>query len=761
MLLPRMSVRTGERAPIVVVALVLAGSAAARAEPRFETTVTGTSDDQEELNADSGASTVRRKDMDARLPRSAPDAVRYEPGVFVQQTAHGQGSAYLRGLTGQQTLLLFDGIRLNNSTYRQGPNQYFFTLDSRSLRSIEVERGGGSTRWGSDALGGVIDAHPVEPRSPARNLSLEPRLFGRLASADTEAGGRVQLDASGTTAGGVGVGFVGGFGARKAGLLDGPPVLNPSASTDAGALPSVPRYAEYDPLEPFGEQRDLRTQLGTGYQEMTGDGRLVLRLPSKDEITAAAYLYREHDVPRTDQCPPPQAPYDQCLVYEEQFRHLAYLAWKSPARGPLESTRLTLSWQEQHEKRRLDLTAANLVGRGTDDVETFGLTARGRSIRLMPSESVGLRVEAGADTYVDWLRSRYQHTYTDTLDTVVESRGQYLDGSSYVYGGLFAEGAVEIGPVVTLRGGARVSWVSAHAPQDPQSGTKGVDRTWVPVVGNLRAEVDPARWLQLFAGYDHSFRAPNLDDMTSRQQTGPGFQFENPELSPERSHTFEVGARLRANGWLSLEVWAFETLLDGAILKVPKTVAECPAHTPQCRSSWSRFRLENAPSLSELRGAEGAVRVSLPLSIFVRATGSYVWSEGPRVGDVGHGVYGVVLGERVPLSRTPPPNGTVELGWSHATGFSAGAALQWALAQERLAVADYSDGRIPKYGTPGFAVVHLRAGYRLGNEVSVALVLENLFDSPYRFHGSSVNGAGRGVMLQLAAGRLAERTAVE
>ncbi|HEY3450173.1 MAG TPA: TonB-dependent receptor [Myxococcales bacterium] len=751
---------TGEPAPLLVLALLLASPAAVRAEPRYETTVTGSSDDQEELAADAAASTVRRKDLDARVPRSAPDAVRYEAGVFVQQSAHAQGSAYLRGLTGQQTLLLFDGIRLNNSTYRQGPNQYFFTLDSRTLRSIEVERGGGSTRWGSDALGGVLDAHPVEPRAPGRNLALEPRLFGRIASADSEEGGRVQLDTSGTTAGGVGVGFVGGFGARRAGLLTGPPVLNPNGGTDAGELPAVPRYAEYDPLKPWSEQRGLRTQLGTGFKELTGDGRLVLRLPSRDEVTAAAYLYRQYDAPRTDQCPPPQAPWDQCLVYEEQFRHLAYLAWKRPAQGALESTRVTLSWQEQHEKRRLDLSAANLVGRGTDDVETFGLTARGKSIRLRPADSVGVRIEAGLDTYVDWLRSRAEHTYSDTLDTVVESRGQYLDGASYVYGGLYAEAAAELGPRVTLRGGARVSWISAHAPADPLSGTRGVDRAWVPVVGNLRAQVDPARWLALFVGYDHSYRAPNLDDLTSRQQTGPGFQFENPDLSPERAHTFEAGARVRT-GWLSLEAWAFETLLDGAILKVPQSVAECPAQTPQCQSSWSRFRLENAPALSELRGAEGAVRLTLPAAIWLRASGSYVWSEGPRVGNVGDGVYGVVLGDRVPLSRTPPPNGTVELGWSHASGFSAGAALQWALAQDRLAVSDYSDGRIPKYGTPGFAVVHLRAGYRLGRDLSLALVLENLFDSPYRFHGSSVNGAGRGILLQLSAGRLAERTPVE
>jgi iron complex outermembrane receptor protein/hemoglobin/transferrin/lactoferrin receptor protein len=114
------------------------------AQVNHETVVVGTP--LELLDEDDATSTVTRRDLERRLPRSAPDALRYEPGVFVQQTAHAQGSAYLRGLTGQQTVLLFDGIRLNNATYRQGPNQSFFTLDARALEAIEVQRGGASTR---------------------------------------------------------------------------------------------------------------------------------------------------------------------------------------------------------------------------------------------------------------------------------------------------------------------------------------------------------------------------------------------------------------------------------------------------------------------------------------------------------------------------------------------------------------------------------------------------------------------------------------
>lgn len=731
----------------------LAAAQLARGEPDYGTTVVALDDEPEERAEERAGSEVRKKDLDRRLPRSAPDALRYEPGVFVQQSAHGQGSAFLRGMTGQQTLMLFDGIRLNNSTYRQGPNQYFFTLDSRTIRSIEVERGGASTRWGSDALGGVIVAHPLEPLRVKQGFAAEPRLFARGATADEELGGRVQVDLAGASASGMQVGLLAGFGARRVGLLHGPAVQNPNSSTDAGALPWVPRYQEYDSTLPFDQQRPLRTQLGTGFQERTADGRLAVRLSESQELTLAGYLYHQLDAPRTDQCPPPTAPYDQCLTYEQQYRHLAYAAWSGSFDGPLQRARVTLSWQEQHERRRLDLTAANLVGHGTDDVETFGLSAVAHGRRRGIGPGVTARLSAGADNYVDWLRSRAEHTYTDTLDTVVESRGQYLDGSTYVYGGAFGELAVELAELLWLRGGARLAWAAARADGDPASGTLPIDRAWVVPVGHVGLELAPASPLRVLVNYDHSFRAPNLDDLSSRQQTGPGFQFENAALRPERAHTFELGARLRTT-WLVADAWVFETLLADAVLRVSKDVADCPANTPACQGSWSRFQLQNAPSRSELRGAEAAARLSLPYRVAARATVSYVWSEGPRVGSLSQGVYGVTVGERVPLSKTPPLNGSAELSWSHELGVGAGVALQWAAAQHRLALADYSDGRIPKYGTPGFAVVHLRASYRLGRKVSVAAVVENLFDTPYRFHGSSVNGAGRGVLLQLELGRL-------
>lgn len=81
-------------------------------------------------------------------------------GVFVQKTTHGAGSPFVRGLTGNQTLLLIDDIRLNNSTFRYGPNQYLNTIDAFTLGRAEVLLGSGSVQYGSDALGARFNFLP-------------------------------------------------------------------------------------------------------------------------------------------------------------------------------------------------------------------------------------------------------------------------------------------------------------------------------------------------------------------------------------------------------------------------------------------------------------------------------------------------------------------------------------------------------------------------------------------------------------------------
>jgi len=693
--------------------------------PVFESMTRGRPIDQ----AGRATTEVDRETMERRHPRSTPDALRYEPGVFVQQTAQSQGSPYIRGRTGQHTVLRFDGVRMNNALFRQGPNQYFFTIDSRTVDRIDVTRGSASTLYGSDAIAGAIEASPIEPRLDPEHvgLALRPRLSGRYSSADQERGGRAQID------GQVGsrFGWIGGVGYRVSDQLrSGGPVFSPRD----GSIPEVPRFAA-----------DGKTQLGTGFREMTGDLRLVYRIRNDLRATMAYYDYRQRDAPRTDLCPPAYAPFNECLVYDEQDRTLVYGSLEGRLTDWARGARVTLSYQRQHERRSQDRPASFVIGGGRDDVHALGLLGSARTGFFAVNEHTRWRLHYGVDGTHDRVSSVAWTEFTDVDIVRFRSRGQYIDGSTYTQGGAFSEAEFQIRRRFVVRAGGRLAFAAARASADEESGTLAVRQGWVAPVGGVGAEYWANRWLTLTLSADEGFRAPNLDDLTSRQQTGPGFQIENAALAPERALTIEAGFRARVHPHLRVDAWVYHATLRNAIARSGRGVADCPPNTPQCGASWSRFQLINLPGVARVTGVEGAVEATWSPWWTTRVMASWAHGDGPNP-ELGRG------DERAPLSRVPPLNGSVESTYRHSGGFYGGAALRWALAQDRLASSDIADERIPVGGTPGFASLDLRAGMRFGEAILFSAVLENLTDTAYRYHGSSVNGPGRSVSLQLDVG---------
>src|SRR5690606_32844280 len=123
-----------------------------------------------------------------------------------------------------------------------------------------------------------------------------------------------------------------------------------------------------------------RTQRGTGFRALSWDERLVWRPNAELRVTAAAYGWHQLDTPRTDQCPAPFAPGNDCLVYLHQARTLGLLSIDlRPSRGELAELRAVLSWQRVHEHRLRDRPTAFVQNRFLDTVDTFGVMVRGRT----------------------------------------------------------------------------------------------------------------------------------------------------------------------------------------------------------------------------------------------------------------------------------------------------------------------------------------------------------------------------------------------
>ena len=138
------------------------------------------------FKTDRSVTIMPRGTMKEQTPRTLPEALHDTPGTFVQQTNMGGGSPIIRGMIGPQLLIMVDGIRFNNSTYRTGPGQYLNLIDPLSIDRIEVLRGPGSVLYGSDAMGGVIQVTSLSGMDTpgSHNTSLSGNLLSRYQSAN-------------------------------------------------------------------------------------------------------------------------------------------------------------------------------------------------------------------------------------------------------------------------------------------------------------------------------------------------------------------------------------------------------------------------------------------------------------------------------------------------------------------------------------------------------------------------------------------------
>jgi iron complex outermembrane receptor protein len=93
------------------------------------------------------------------------DHLKLLPSLDLRQRGpHGvQGDLSIRGGTYGQTLILLDGVRMNDA--QSGHHNLNLPIPMEALESIEVLRGAGSTLYGADAVGGVVNFRTRRPES--------------------------------------------------------------------------------------------------------------------------------------------------------------------------------------------------------------------------------------------------------------------------------------------------------------------------------------------------------------------------------------------------------------------------------------------------------------------------------------------------------------------------------------------------------------------------------------------------------------------
>ena len=625
--------------------------------------------------------------------RSMSEALSGLPSVMVQKTSYGQSSPYIRGFTGYHNVLLVDGIRVNHTAMRAGPNQYWSTIDSMSLDRLELVRGPSSVLYGSDAVGGTVNALTAAP-----TRSNEGRMVFRLSSAEDSAVTRLESNFGNGTDWGLKVGTsIKGFGDLRGG-------------------------------------EDVGVQTATGYDERDWDFRYEKDLANGSVLTLGHQKVFMDDLPRTHKTLDGVEWEGSGIGSElwrrlDQTRTLSYVRNEWEGRGGwMDTGSVTLSMQ-RHEQERDRMKTSDGVASGGDisgfDLDDWGLTARFQN---------GMWAY-GAEAHRETVDSFKDKTDADGNVTSSSVGSPIADGAKVVTSAAYVQYEWDVVPGFQVIPGLRFTKVSAEADAVNVGGTLTAmpEHHWDTLVGSVRGLWGRGAGTSWYAGLSQGFRTPSLYDLTSTDETSV---IEEPQffLDPEHFVQVEVGTRHRS-GNVDWDFGVYQTWITDMVVRSP-TEATGSAVGKDNGNGW-------------VHGAEASVVWRPDHAWSHSLTASVMDGEVDQHQVTDATTFDTAAIVSLPMDRLMPLQ--ARIGSRYDTGgilWLEGWAWHMASANA-LSLRDERDSRIPDTdgdgfadGTPSFSVIGVTAGWDWSEETRFTLSLENMSDTDYRVHGSGVNGAG-------------------
>lgn len=501
----------------------ISSSDSSKTELLNEVVVTANRLANQEFQTPNSVKILSKKYLKTYTPRTAPEALMGINGVFVQKTNHGGGSPFVRGLTGNQTLLLIDGIRLSNSTFRYGPNQYFNTIDPFSIDKIEVLKGSGSVQYGSDALGGTIQVFTAEPEF---NSSLKVNLLGRIATQGMEQTARSEINYGGEK-----LAISGSFGYRNFGDLVG------------GKLTG--------------------RQSPSGYDEQMGHLKAKLKL-GKGILTLAHQYFEAKNVPVYHKVVLENFAINE---FQPQRRNLSYAKFNKKNDSKIfNEISVVASLQMTYEGRVGQKNGVTRLIEETDKVYTKGLTSN-----IYSEFSKKWMANSGIEIYHDLVRSTKIDKPASIASSDVQKtlRGLYPDNSTFLNYSLYSLHQFTQNHW-QFSGGLRYNGFSISVPDETIGKTILTPQALVPNV-SISYLIDSKS--NIYASYNAGFRTPNVDDLGTLGIVDFRYELPTNNLKPEKSNNYELGYKFRTNRFSAATAFYYSNLRDLiARVKVPNQV---------------------------------------------------------------------------------------------------------------------------------------------------------------------------------------------
>jgi hemoglobin/transferrin/lactoferrin receptor protein len=692
---------------------------------------------------------IRSKDVVFQNPQNSAIMLEQTGQVFVQTSQLGGGSPVLRGFEANKVLLIVDGIRLNNAIYRAGHLQNAITVDPLGLSTTEILYGPGSTIYGSDALGGVINFRTKDPiLSSTGEFSIHGDVLGRFSSADNEKTGGINLN----------------VGWKKLGVL-----LNFSYSDfDDLRMGRVrnPAYGDFGDRNYYAERIDGKDstvanyntleggqpwiQKQSGYSQYNFLGKVLYSPGVKSKYILNFQYSNSSDIPRYDRLT--EMKNDSTMKYSEwyygpQTRLLASLNADYTLNGVIvDHARIILGYQHVNEDRIQRDFGSTKKKYNLETVDVFSMNADlDKKLGKKDDLSYGIEFDynnVGSDAYNENINIG-ENSYNRAT--------RYADEkASMMYLSAYASNNWKINDILNFSQGLRFNYVTLDAAYSDTM-VKIMNLPYNPDVKQSNAAVNGYLGLTAAPGSDwkfsligsSGFRAPNVDDLTKFNITnGQTIVVPNPDLKPEYSYNLEVSIAKTILGKVRLEGTGFYTWMHNAQVVSPgqyngKDSIDVDGDMYQVTTVTNAGR-------AHLCGIQASLLAQVTRSFSIVSNLTYT--------------YGFDDTDNVPLDHIPPVFGMTSFrlelkkfkgdfyvvynGWKRISQYSPS-------GEDNQNYALILNGQ--EMGMPSWYTLNLKLSYQIIKYLNVELGMENILDENYRKFASGISAPGRNVIVALRA----------
>jgi hemoglobin/transferrin/lactoferrin receptor protein len=684
--------------------------------------------EQDEENLPQQILSVDKKTIAFENPQTSADLLAQSGQVFVQKSQLGGGSPKLRGFAANSVLLVVDGVRMNNAIFRGGNLQNVINIDPNAIESTEVVFGPGSVIYGSDALGGVMDFHTIQPSfSSDGQATVDGNALLRYSSAANEKTGHLDFSIARPTL----------------------TFFHSSSYTDFEDLRAGDRRSEdyrgeferlfyvdqVDGQDQLINNSDVNLQRFSGYQLFNTISKLRWRANANTDLSYGFYFSTTSDIPRYDRLTESLNGNPDSLAVAEwyygpqewqmhQLRMDNYVPTKL-----YDQLRVIAAYQQFEESRNDRDFGDHRLRTRTETVNMYSLTLD--LDKMLPKGNLFY----GIDFYHNDVSSGAfrKDLITGSLSS---TSTRYPDGgsdyTSYALYGSWIHKPIE---KLTLNAGLRYNVVSLNATTNDSLaqalGNAEIDLMNSAFNGSFGIVFKPAPASKLGYNLSSGFRAPNVDDVGKIFDLNEEVTIvPNPDLKPEHSINNELSFEWKSKRTY-LEIVGYYTRLFDAIVRGP-------INDGLRLPNGSEARAQINAGKAEIYG--GSLIIRTEIDKHWALTSSFSWTEGED------------LTNNQPLRHATPLFGRTSVIYKK-NKLKGQFYLEYNSSR--------NPGQIPDTefidkaylytanGSPGWMTFNLKSSYQFNQHFNFSFGIENILDQHYRPYTSGISAPGRNFIISL------------